>query len=86
VTFIDDFSKMSWIYFMKTKDEVFIHFRAFKAQVENMTGRKNKTLRIENVGEYTSTKFLDFCKGGKDQEGEDSGLQPSAKWGCREEE
>jgi hypothetical protein len=26
VTFIDDFSMKSWIYFMKTKDEVFSHF------------------------------------------------------------
>jgi hypothetical protein len=31
VTFIDDFSKKNWIYFMKTEDEVFSHFRAFKA-------------------------------------------------------
>jgi hypothetical protein len=43
VTFIDDFSRKSWIYFMKTKDEVFSHFRAFKAQVENMTGKRIKT-------------------------------------------
>jgi hypothetical protein len=33
VTSIDDFSKKSWIYFMKTKDEVFSRFRAFKSQV-----------------------------------------------------
>jgi hypothetical protein len=26
VTFIDDFSRKTWIYFMKTKDEVFSHF------------------------------------------------------------
>jgi hypothetical protein len=26
VTFIDDFSKKTWIYFIKTKDEVFSHF------------------------------------------------------------
>jgi hypothetical protein len=45
VTIIDDFSRKTWIYFMKTKDEVFIHFREFKAQVENMTGRKIKVLR-----------------------------------------
>jgi transposase InsO family protein len=62
VTFIDDFSRKSWIYFMKTKDEVFSHFRAFKTQMENMTGRKIETLRTDNEGEYTSTKFLDLCK------------------------
>jgi len=37
VTLIDDFSSKTWIYFMKTKDEVFGHFIEFKAQVENMT-------------------------------------------------
>jgi transposase InsO family protein len=47
---------------MKTKDEVFTHFRDFKAHVENMTGRKINTLSTDNGGEYTSTNFLDFCK------------------------
>jgi hypothetical protein len=40
---------------MKTKDEVFSHFRAFKARVENMTGRKIKVLRTNHGGEFTST-------------------------------
>jgi transposase InsO family protein len=47
---------------MKTKDEVFNHFREFKAQVENMIGRKIKVLRTNNGGEYTSNEFIDFCK------------------------
>jgi hypothetical protein len=35
VTFIDDHSRKTWIYFMKTKDEVFSQFQEFKALVEN---------------------------------------------------
>ena len=35
VSFIDDFSRKTWIYFMKNKDEVFIKFREFKALIEN---------------------------------------------------
>jgi hypothetical protein len=35
VTFIDNFSRKNWIFFMKTKDEVFSRFRKFKAQVEH---------------------------------------------------
>lgn len=35
VSFIDDSSKKSQIYFMKTKNEVFKKFREFKALVEN---------------------------------------------------
>jgi len=37
VTFINDFSQKTWIYFMKTKDEVFSRFQGFKAQVKNST-------------------------------------------------
>ena len=33
VTFIDDFSRKTWIYFLKTKGEVFARFKEFKAQV-----------------------------------------------------
>ena len=35
VSFIDDFSHKTWIYFLKTKDEVFRRFQEFKALVEN---------------------------------------------------
>jgi hypothetical protein len=39
VSFIDDFSHKTWIYFLKTKDEVFNRFQEFKALVENQTGK-----------------------------------------------
>jgi hypothetical protein len=35
VVFIDDFSRKSWIFFMKTKGQVFSWFQEFKALVEN---------------------------------------------------
>jgi transposase InsO family protein len=63
VTFIDDYSRKTWIYFMKTKDEVFSRFQGFKALVENQTGRKIKTLRFDNGGKYTSKALKDFCTG-----------------------
>ena len=34
VTFIDDHSGKTWVYLMKSKDEVFNKFREFKAEVE----------------------------------------------------
>jgi hypothetical protein len=36
VSFIDDFSRKTWIYFLKNKDEVFSKFKEFKALVENL--------------------------------------------------
>jgi hypothetical protein len=62
VIFIDDFSRKTWIFFMKTKDEVFNRFQEFRAQVENLTGKKIKVLRSDNGGEYTSRDFSDFYK------------------------
>ena len=37
-------------------------FKELKAQVENLSGKRIKTLRSDNGGEYTSTKFNDFYK------------------------
>jgi transposase InsO family protein len=57
----DDYSRKTWIYFLKTKDEVFGRFQEFRALVENQTGRKTRVLRSNNGGEYTSKEFKDYC-------------------------
>ena len=64
MTFIDDYSCKTWIYFFKTKEseEVFNKFKEFKAQIENLSGKRIKILRLDNGGEYTSTEFSDFYK------------------------
>ena len=46
VTFIDDHSRKAWIYFLKTKDEVFSRFKEFKALVENLTGKADQGIVI----------------------------------------
>ena len=61
VTFIDDHSKKTWVYFLKTKDEVFNQFKEFKALVENLTGKRIKVLRSYNGGEYIDKEFNGFC-------------------------
>ena len=47
VSFIDDFSRMKWIYFMKNKDEVFSKFKEFKALIENHTEKKDQDFSIK---------------------------------------
>ncbi|CAL8118972.1 unnamed protein product [Prunus armeniaca] len=62
VTFMDDFSRKVWVYFMKQKSEVFAKFKEWKTETENQTGRKIKYLRSDNGGEYTSNEFTNYCK------------------------
>lgn len=44
VTFIDDFSRKTWIYFVNKKDVVFCRFKEFKALVENRLGERSRHL------------------------------------------
>jgi hypothetical protein len=62
VSFIDDYSHKTWIYFLKTKDEVFSKFKELKSLIENLSERKTKILKSDNGGEYTSKEFVNFCK------------------------
>ena len=52
VSFIDDYSCKTWIYFLKNKEEVFIKFKEFKSIVENQIEKIIKTLRSDIHGEY----------------------------------
>jgi hypothetical protein len=52
VSFINDFSRNTWIYFLRKKSEVFDKFKEFKALVENQTEKKIKVLRTDNGGEF----------------------------------
>jgi hypothetical protein len=61
VLFINDHSRKTWIYFLKTKDGILARFQELKDQVENLTGRKIKVLRSDNGGEYTSKDLNNFC-------------------------
>ena len=62
VSFIDDFSRKTWIYFFKIKDEVFSKFKEFKALIENHTEKKIKTFRSDNGREFTSNEFKELCR------------------------
>ena len=57
VSFIDDFSRMTWVVMMKLKSEAFKCFKQWKALVENQTGKKIKRLRTDNGLEFCWTDF-----------------------------
>ena len=58
VTFIDDFSKYLWVYFMKEKFETFSKFKEFKEMMEAEVDKRIRCLRTDNGGEYTSDEFF----------------------------
>jgi hypothetical protein len=62
VSFIDDFSRNTWIYFLRKKSKVFDRFKEFKALVENQTEKIIKVLRTDNGGDFYSNEFEEFCK------------------------
>jgi transposase InsO family protein len=59
---IDDYSRMTWVTFLKEKYEAFEKFKEFKALVENKTNLKIKCLRSDRGGEFISNEFEEFCE------------------------
>ncbi|XP_057248305.1 uncharacterized protein LOC130590257 [Beta vulgaris subsp. vulgaris] len=57
----DDYTRMSWVYFLKWKSEAFENFKKFKALVENQSDRHIKTLCTDPGGEFSCVKFTNFC-------------------------
>ncbi|CAL9009245.1 unnamed protein product, partial [Prunus brigantina] len=62
VSFVNDFSKRIWVYTIKRKDEVLKIFLKWKKMIERQSGRKIKTLRSDNGGEYKSDPFFKVCQ------------------------
>ena len=48
LTFIDDYYRFCWVYFLKLKYEVFETLKIWKVLVENQSGNRIKILRIDN--------------------------------------
>ena len=60
--FVDDFTRKTWVYFLREKSEAFAKFKEFKVYVEKHSGFNLKTLRSDRGGEFTSNEFDKFCK------------------------
>ena len=60
VTFIDDATRKTQIYYIRNKSDVFDTFKKWKALVENETGKKLKCLKSNNGGEYFSKEFDNY--------------------------
>ena len=58
LTFVDDFSRKVWVYYLRQKKETFSMFKKFKALVENQSSIKK--LRTDNGLEFCEIEFNEF--------------------------
>jgi transposase InsO family protein len=86
VSFIDDFSRNTWIYFLRKKSEVFDRFKEFKALVENQTEKIIKVLRTDNGREFCGNEFEEFCKKCGIERKKTTPYTPQQEWSCRKDE
>jgi hypothetical protein len=62
LTFIDDFSRKTWIYFLLNKSSALDQFKNFRSMVEKETGEVIACLRTYRGGEFTSIDFRNYCE------------------------
>jgi hypothetical protein len=60
VSFVDDWSRFTWIYFLHRKSEVMQVFKQFHAMVCTQFNKKIKILRSDSGGEYIPKEFKAF--------------------------
>ncbi|GJT52301.1 putative ribonuclease H-like domain-containing protein [Tanacetum coccineum] len=57
----DDFSRFSWVFFLRTKDETSAILKDFIRQIENQLNQKVKTIRCDNGTEFKNRDVIEFC-------------------------
>ena len=62
ISFIDDYTRFTILYFLKKKSGAYNAFTSYKAYVENQCQLKIAILRTDNGGEYFSNEWTKFCE------------------------
>ncbi|KAL3326682.1 hypothetical protein AABB24_037395 [Solanum stoloniferum] len=60
VSFINDYSRCTWVFLMKDRSELFSIFKSFFAEIQNQFGVSICTFRSYNALEYLSSQFQEF--------------------------
>ena len=60
VTFVDDYSRTTWLYLMKNRSELFSHFRAFCVEIHTQFHVSVQNLKSDNAKEYMFEQFRNF--------------------------
>ena len=61
ILFVDDYSRMMTIMYLKEKFEAFQKFKWYLVRVEKETKKNLKCLRSSRGGEFISNEFNEFC-------------------------
>ena len=62
IAFVDDFSRYTKVYLLKSKDEAESMCLKFKVEVENQLDRKIKRFSSDRGSEYSTNTLEDFCE------------------------
>ena len=62
ITFIDDFSCKTQVYFLVEKSKAFITFKNYNSHVEKETDSYIRRFHTDRGREFTSHEFTNFCK------------------------
>ncbi|GJT54445.1 putative ribonuclease H-like domain-containing protein [Tanacetum coccineum] len=57
----DDFSRFSWVFFLRTKDETSGILKDFIRQIENKLNQKVKTFRCDNGTKFKNMDIIELC-------------------------
>nr|GEW68084.1 retrovirus-related Pol polyprotein from transposon TNT 1-94 [Tanacetum cinerariifolium] len=57
----DDFSRFTWTFFLRTKDETSGILRNFITEIENLKDLKVKIIRCDNGSEFKNKEMNEFC-------------------------
>ncbi|KAI3685320.1 hypothetical protein L6452_34562 [Arctium lappa] len=59
---VDDYSRFTWVYFLRTKDETSGLIKSFILRIENQTNQKVKVIRSDNGTEFKNIDLNTFCE------------------------
>ncbi|KAI3729553.1 hypothetical protein L6452_18214 [Arctium lappa] len=59
---VDDYSRFTWVYFLRTKDETSGLIKSFILRIENQTNQKEKVIRSDNGTEFKNLDLNTFCE------------------------
>ncbi|KAI3745946.1 hypothetical protein L6452_08358 [Arctium lappa] len=59
---VDDYSRFTWVYFLRTKDETSGLIKSFILRIENQTNQKVKVIRSNNGTEFKNLDLNTFCE------------------------